>query len=385
MEKAREIYLDYHATTPVLPVVFEAMTPYLCQHFGNANSTHQWGWKAEMAVHKAMKQVSKLIQCKASQVFFTSGATESIHWAIIGWTKKNKNPLILTTATEHKATYGACDWAKDLGAEIKILPVDHYGQVSVDEVRKNIDPQRPTLFSFIFANNEIGTLNPMDQISDLKKEFPLLSLHADGAQAVGKVNVDFNLWDLDFFSISGHKIYGPKGVGVLVVKDKESLEPLFMGGGQQSNMRAGTMDVSSIVGLGQACEWALENWLSESVRLKELKTYMTKELLSTGLVKLNGHPDERLPNNMNFTFSSLTPDKLLLKMPKVAFSSSSACSSGTASVSHVLKAIGLNDQQARQTVRFGLGQGTSLDDIKWVTAEILHTLKSASDFHLGNK
>ncbi len=385
MDKAREIYLDYHATTPVLPEVFEAMSPYHCQHFGNANSTHQWGWKAEMAVHKAMKQVSTLVQAKSSQVFFTSGATESIHWVIVGWIRKNKNPLIITTATEHKATYGACEWARELGAEVKVLPVNEYGMISREELAQNIDPQRPTLFSFILANNEIGTINPVQEIVSLKKKFPQLLIHADAAQAVGKIAVNFQDWDLDFLSLSGHKIYAPKGVGVLVIKNNTSLEPLFKGGEQQSNMRAGTIDVSSIVGLGRACEWGAENWPSEHKRLSELRDFMVQELLATGLVKLNGHPTERLPNNMNFTFLNLTTDKLLLKLPKVAFSSSSACSSGAASISHVLKAIGLSDQAAKQSIRFGLGHGTTLEDIKWVTAEILHAVKNASDFHSPNK
>lgn len=381
MEEKKEIYLDYHATTPVLPEVLEAMSPYFCNHFGNANSTHQWGWKAEMALNKSSKQVADLIHAKASQVYFTSGATESIHWATIGWTRKNKkNPLVVTTATEHKATYGACDWAAELGAEVVVLDVNEYGQVQLNLLEEELQKGRPTLFSFIYGNNEIGTLNPIEEICSLKKKYGNLSVHADAAQCVGKVPLNFQELDLDFLSFSGHKIYAPKGIGALVVKDKSTLAPLFYGGGQQRGMRAGTTDVPSIVGLGVACKWAQENQEQENKRLVEMRDKALGELLQTDLVLLNGHPTERLPNNLNLTFKNITLDKLLLKLPKVGFSSSSACSSGATSVSHVLTSIGRSDQEARQTIRLGMGYGTTPEDMEFVVNKIINVLKEAENF-----
>lgn len=376
-DEKREIYLDYHATTPVLPQVLEAMSPYFCQNFGNANSSHQWGWKAEMALAKASKQVADLIKCKPSQVYFTSGATESIHWAIVGWIRKNKNGKILTTATEHKATFGACEFAEELGAEIEILPVDRDGKVQMAALNAAIPVDRPCLFSFIYGNNEIGTVNPIDEICALKRQFSNLKIHADAAQAVSKIPVDFAAMDLDYLSLSGHKIYAPKGIGALIIKDADSLAPLFSGGGQQRGLRAGTTDVPSIVGLGAACAWAAANMETEKARYLEMAQLMIDGLVKTGAAQLNGHPSDRLPNNLNFTFRDITMDKLLLKLPKVGFSGSSACSSGAASLSHVLKAIGLSDQEARQTVRFGMGHGTTPADMQYVLEKIMEILKEA--------
>jgi cysteine desulfurase len=377
----KEIYLDYHATTPVLPEVLEAMSPFFVNHFGNANSTHQWGWKAEMALMKSSKQVADLVKAKASQVYFTSGATESLHWAIVGWARKNKKGRILTTSTEHKATYGACDWAKELGLDIVILDVNQYGQVNLEQLEEELKDSRPTLFSFIYGNNEIGTLNPINEISALKKKYKNLMIHTDAAQCVAKVPINFTELDVDYLSFSGHKLYGPKGIGVLLIKDPDTILPLFCGGGQQRGMRAGTIDVPSVVGLGVACEWAQINMEKECLRLKTLRDQTISKLMETQLVKLNGHPTERLPNNLNFTFSNITMDKLLLKLPKVGFSASSACSSGDTKISHVLKAIGRTDQEARQSIRLGMGYGTTVEDMEFVGNKIIEVLNEAKNFH----
>ncbi len=385
MQEKKEIYLDYHATTPVLPEVMEAMSPYFCTHFGNANSTHQWGWKAEMALAKSGKQVADLVGCKASQVYFTSGATESLHWVITGWTRKNKNPKILTTTVEHKATYGACDFAKELGAEVKMIDVDSFGAIDLQVLESELKENRPTLLSFIYANNEVGTINPVEEICALKKKYPHFSVHGDGAQAVGKIPVHFTNLDLDYLSFSGHKIYGPKGIGGLVMKEADTLVPLFAGGGQQKGHRAGTMDVPSIVALGVACQWAQENLVKEGERLTALRDQVINKLLETDLVSLNGHPTRRLPHNMNFTFKNITMDKLLLKLPKVGFSSSSACSSGDTAVSHVLTALGRSDQEARQSVRFGMGHGTTAEDMEYVMNKVLEALNEAENFQSSAK
>jgi cysteine desulfurase len=385
MDEEKDIYLDYHATTPVLPQVMEAMSPYFCNHFGNANSSHRWGWKADMALSKATKQVADLVGAKASQVYFTSGATESLHWAIVGFARKNKNCKIITTAVEHKATYGACDFAKELGAHVVILPVDEFGRLKLEALEAELKEEVPTLISFIYGNNEIGTLNPIQDICALKEKYPHLKVHADAAQCVGKVPMNFESLGLDYLCFSGHKLYAPKGIGVLVVKDPDSLAPLFTGGGQQRGLRAGTTDIPSIVGLGAACAWANENLEKESKRLRELRDLMINKFLETDLVVLNGHPTERLPNNMSFTFKNITMDKLLLKLPKVGFSSSSACTSGDPSVSHVLEALGRTEQEARQTVRFGMGYSTTAEDMEYVTDKVLEALSEAKNFSSASK
>ena len=376
----KEIYLDYHATTPVLPEVLEAMSPYFCDHFGNANSNHAWGWKAQMAMAKASKQVADLVGSKASQVYFTSGATESIHWCLIGWTQKNPGGLILTTETEHKATYGACDWAKSLGAEVKILPVTEYGQIQVEALKNELGQDRPTLLSIIHGNNEIGTLNPIKELTELIHQYENSYIHVDAAQSVGKLPINFKELDVDFLSFSGHKLYAPKGIGAIVIKEKDSLNPLFVGGGQQRGMRAGTSNIPSIVGLGVACQWCRENMDEEYERLKGLRDTMIKKLISTGRVKLNGHPTERLPYNVNFTFEGITLDQLMLKMPKVAFSSSSACSSDSGAPSHVLKAIGLTNEEAGRSVRFGIGHGTTNEEIQYIHDQILKLFSETESF-----
>ena len=370
------VYLDSHATTPVLPEVFEAMKPYFVEHFGNPNSEHAWGWKATAAIAKAKKQIAQLVQCDPSQVFTTGGATESIHWVFMGWSRKNPRGRILTTATEHKATYGASEWAEILGVSTEVLPVHHYGELNLEALEKALnDDNRPTLLSLIHGNNEIGTLNPVAQVSPLKERFPHLMIHLDAAQSVGKVPVDFANWNLDFLSLSGHKLYAPKGSGALIIKDSQSIAPLFLGGGQQQGLRAGTLNVPGIVGLGAASQWCYENLSSERTRLEKLRDHVIQRLTANPRVVLNGHPSERLPHNLNFTFQGLSLDKLLVALPGVAFSASSACSSSSATPSHVLKAIGLETEAIRSTLRFGLSHDSTRETLDGITDKILETLE----------
>ena len=377
MEQKPPIYLDYQATTPVLPQVAEAMAPYFTEHFGNANSSHQWGWKAEMAVNKATKAVADLLGAKPSQVFFTSGATESIHWAVVGWARKNPTGKVLISATEHKASFGALEWAGELGLKTEILPVDSFGLLDMEALKQELDEGLPTLLSVIYGNNEIGTLNPVQQICALKQDYPKFRVHLDAAQCVGKLAINFNELGADYLSLSGHKVYGPKGVGALLIQDQGSLANMFSGGGQQKGLRAGTLDVPSIVGLGTACAWALENMESEPQRLQELRDYVIEKLTSTGMVELNGHPTQRLPNNVSFTFKNLSVDKLLVKLPKVGFSSSSACTSGQVAESHVLKAIGKAPDEGRRTVRFGLGVDTTKEHMDYVADTLIAAMNEA--------
>ncbi|MCB0379467.1 MAG: cysteine desulfurase [Bdellovibrionales bacterium] len=375
----KDIYLDYHATTPVLPVVAEAMAPYLREHFGNANSNHKWGWKAEMAVSKASRQVADLVGCEPSQVYFTSGATESIHWAIIGWADQNPGGTIITTATEHKATYGACEWAEKLGCKIIIVPVDEFGFVQIDAIKKELG-KGPALVSVIHGNNEIGTINPIGDIAKLVHSYPNSFVHVDCAQSVGKIEVDFKAMDLDYLSFSGHKLYAPKGVGGLLVKDPESLSPLFIGGGQQRGLRAGTINVPSVVGLGAACQWCNQHLDAEKARLSQLRDSMIERLLTTDQVLLNGHLQQRLPYNISLTFETTTMDKLLLKLNNIAFSSSSACASKKPEPSHVLMAIGRSPEQASRTLRFGLGHDTTTEEVEIVCSLLIELLAEADPF-----
>ena len=379
MNENKKIYLDYHATTPALPEVREAMSPYFCEHFGNSSSNHEWGWKAEMAMQKATKQVADLVGAKASQVYFTSGATESVHWALIGWAKKNSGGKIITTNAEHKCVYGALSWVEHFNVEFVQVGVDNYGQINLDQLKSHLG-QKPTLVSFIHGNNEIGTTNPVEKITELCSQFENTQIHMDAAQSVGKIPVKFAQWNLDYLSFSGHKFYAPKGIGGLIIKDKDNLSPLFIGGGQQKGMRAGTVNVPAAVGLGVASQWCQENMEAETQRLSSLRDFMIEKLISTGKVKLNGHPTERLSYNMNFTFADLTPDKLLLKLPNVGFSSGSACSSTKPEPSHVLKAIGHSDDEARRSLRFGIGHSTTKEEIELVTQQICSALEEAKNW-----
>jgi len=367
------VYLDAHATTPVHPKVYEAMSPYFCTHFGNASSEHSWGWKATMAVNTAKTQIASLLDCQASQVFTTSGATESIHWVVMGWARKNPKGTILTSATEHKATYGALDWATHLGLEVKVLPVTPSGQIDLVELSAHIK-DGPTLVTLIHGNNEIGSLNPIAEIAELVSDKDHVQFHVDAAQSVGKIPLSFKDLGLDYLSFSGHKLYAPKGIGALLVKDLKSLSPLFLGGEQQGGMRAGTLNVPSIVGLGAACEWCGSHIEEESSRLMTMRDKMISALLENPRVKLNGHPLKRLPHNINITLQNLSMDRLLLGLPGVAFSASSACSSGTGTPSHVLSAIGLTPEDIRSTVRFGLSFETTEEQVLEITGKIKELL-----------
>jgi len=364
------IYLDAHATTPVLPVVFEAMEPYFCTHFGNASSEHPWGWKATGAVTKAKAQMAELLDCSPSNLFITSGATESIHWVLMGWTQAHSNGHIITSNVEHKATYGAGKWAQRLGAQWSTVPVETNGAVTLAAIKSIIKEGVPNLITLIHGNNEIGTLNPIQEICDYFATKDNVQIHLDCAQTVGKIPISFEKLGADFISFSGHKLYAPKGIGALLIKEPKSLPPLFLGGGQQSGRRAGTLNVPAIVGLGTACHWCHTNMASEAQRLTDLRDLVITQLTSMEGVNLNGDPVYRLPHNINLTFKKVSMDRLLLGLPGIGFSGSSACSSGSGEPSHVLSAIGLTPADTRSTIRFGLGHSTTLEQVQEVIEKI---------------
>lgn len=370
MKMNSPVYFDYNATTPLLPEVFRAMEPYFVEQFGNASSlNHPYGWSAKMAVDKARKQVALSIGCQPKEIYFTSGATESNNMAILGVAMKGSGspPHLITSNIEHKAILEVCEIAcQRFGAQVTIVKADPFGQISLASVQKAVRPNT-RLVSIMMANNEIGTINPIGEIGPWVKSQGIL-FHSDCAQSFGKVPIDVDQMGIDLLSISGHKIYGPKGVGVLYIRSKNptvELLPVFGGGAQEGGIRPGTLNVPAIVGLGAACELALSDMTEESRRLKNLQTRLIQGILEplSEVVCLNGHPTDRLVNNVNFSLRGLSSDMFALGLSGLALSSGSACTSGSPHPSHVLKALGHSDELARASLRFGLGRGTTEADI----------------------
>lgn len=367
-----KIYLDYNATTPVDPQVYEKMEPYFREHFGNsASGQHSWGWTAESAITHARKQVADLIEAEPLEIIFTSGATESNNWALFGlireWRRENpESPLhILTSAVEHSSIMNAGRALQELGVEVQFLPVNRYGQVDVADVRAALRPHT-RLLSFIWANNEIGSLNPMRELAALAKE-KRIYLHSDATQAVGKIPVSMKEIGVDLMSFSGHKIYGPKGVGALYLRQRDpkvSLQPLFYGGGHERGLRSGTVNVPGVVGLGEACERCRVELPSEQSRLSELRDFFIGRVLrEISGSRLNGHPHERSPINTSLTFPGRPVELALPRLQGLGFSTGSACSAGRISISHVLAGIGVSEDDAQCTVRMSLGRWTTKEEL----------------------
>lgn len=367
MEKP--IYLDYNATTPVDPHVLEVMLPYFQSEFGNpSSSSHCYGWDADMAIKEARKKVAQLIHCKTSEVVWTSGATESNNLAIEGvifpiLQKGEETPHIITSNIEHKAVLDVCKCLEHRGAEVTYLEVDNMGMISPDAVKNAIQPNTK-LISIMTANNEIGTINPINEIAKVAKDHGVL-FHTDAAQGLGKIKFDLENTPIDMLSASGHKMYGPKGVGFLFVRNGVKLEPLFCGGSQEKGLRPGTLNVPGIVAMGEACSMADTNFESEVTHLTQLRDNFIKDLLdSCPCARLNGHPTQRIYSNVSISFDGLSSDIFALGLSGLAVSSSSACSSGQAQPSYVLKALGHNDKLAKATIRFGIGRFTTENDLK---------------------
>jgi cysteine desulfurase len=359
------IYLDHHATTPVAPEVFEEMKPYFTEIFGNAISAqHSFGWAAKEAIEKARTQVAELMGAQAREIVFTSGTTESVHLAILGTLEiqirsGNSKAHFITSAVEHKCVLGAFERLEELGATITIAPVNRYGQVSLDELKKLILPET-VLVSLIHGNNEIGSLNPIAEIGAYLRSQRIL-FHIDAAQTFGREPINVVSDQIDLLSLSAHKLYGPKGVGALYMRQtspRVRLAPLLRGGLQEKGLRAGTHNVPGIVGLGSASQLAQSYLISERARLTELRDQSIRKIQNLiPDVILNGHPQERLCNNISISISGIRPDQLLLGLTDIAVSSASACSAG-ASFSHVLKAIGQEENEDLATIRIGMGRST---------------------------
>lgn len=373
------IYMDHNATTPIDPRVRTAMLPYLDMEFGNASSaSHAFGWQAQAAVKKAREQIAQLLGCRANDVVFTSGATESNNMAILGVVRTlcRQNPHVITQATEHKAVLEVCEAAQEWGAEVTVLPVNKDGVVSVEELKKAVRPNT-ALISIMMANNEVGAIQPVDQIAALCKERKII-FHTDAAQSAGKYHFDLKTLSADMLSISGHKIYGPKGIGALIVRQinrEFELKPLMFGGEQEKRLRPGTLNVAGIVGLGEACAVAKEEMEQEHQRLKRFQETILQRICERfPQVKVNGSRSERLCNNLSFSFPNLHADDMALDLSGVAYSSGSACNSQNPKPSHVLKAMGLEDQLARSTLRLGMGRFTTEEEVEVVIDKLLKML-----------
>lgn len=369
------IYLDNNSTTRTDPRVVEAMLPYFTERFGNAASrSHAYGWEAEAAVEEAREQVAGLIGASAKEVIVTSGATESNNLAIKGVVAmyKKKGNHVVTQVTEHKAVLDTCKRLERDGVQVTYLPVDKFGQVHPDQVREAIT-DKTVLVSIMAANNEIGTLQPIGAIGRLCKEKGVL-FHTDAVQALGKFPVDVEAMGIDLLSLTAHKIYGPKGVGALYVRKKDPrvrLEPMIDGGGHERGMRSGTLAVPMIVALGAACELARRELPEESAR-----TFALRERLRKGIMDrlpetyLNGHPTERLPGNANISFAYVEGEGLMMGIKDVAVSSGSACTSASLEPSYVLRALGVGDELAHSSIRFGVGRFTMQEEVDY-TADLV--------------
>ncbi len=374
------IYMDYHATTPVDPRVFEAMRPYFTEVFGNAASrNHEFGWVAEQAVETAREQIAKLIGATAKEIVFTSGATESNNLAIKGVAQmyREKGNHIITQVTEHKATLDTCKRLEKEGFRITYLPVQKDGRIDLEELKRAMD-DKTILVSIMAANNEIGVLQPIREIGKLCHEKGVL-FHTDAVQIAGKA--PFNVIDdnVDMASISGHKIYGPKGVGALYVRRRNPRVQLVAqmdGGGHERGMRSGTLNVPGIVGLGKACEIAREGLAEEMKKMAALRDSLKEQIMSQlDEVYINGTMEHHLPNNLNISFAFVEGESLLMGINDIAVSSGSACTSATLEPSYVLKALGAGDDLAHSSIRFGLGRFNTQAEVDYVAKRVVDVVK----------
>ncbi|MDP3920298.1 MAG: IscS subfamily cysteine desulfurase [Candidatus Omnitrophota bacterium] len=384
------IYMDHHATTPVDPRVVAVMLPCFSEEFGNASSrSHAFGLRAEELVDEARGQVAEFVGARKQEIIFTSGATESNNLAIKGvWESyRSKGGHIITQVTEHKAVLDTCKYLESQGAQVTYLPVDKTGTVSIDDVKSALRPET-VLISIMFANNEIGTLQPIRELGKLAKEHGIV-FHVDGVQATGKLPLNMNEYGIDLFSFSAHKMYGPKGIGALYVRRNDPyvrLSPMMRGGGHERGIRSGTLNVPGIVGLGKACSVASTEMSEEVSRVKSLRDRLEQGLKS-GLedVFLNGHPTERIPNNLNVSFAGVDAESLLSGLTDdMAVSSSSACSSGGLEPSYVLKAVGTRPDLLHTAIRFGLGRFNTAEEVDYVidrVISVVRKLRAVSPFY----
>jgi cysteine desulfurase len=374
------IYLDHHATTPVDPRVVDAMAPYWSDDFGNASSAgHVFGWRAEEAVAIARERLASAIGASdASEIVFTSGTTESDNLALIGLARaqRGRRDHLIASAIEHPAVLDACRFLAGEGFSLTLLPVDGDGLVDPAAVETALT-DRTLVVSVMAANSEIGTLQPIEEIGRICREREVL-FHTDAAQAVGKIPVDVQRWGVDLLSMCAHKLYGPKGIGALYIRERRpriALQPLVHGGGHEGGARSGTLPVPLIVGFARAVELCLADLDAEAARLTALREALW-ERLSGALegVACNGSRERRLPGNLNVSFAGVNAEQLLVALSDVALSTGSACASGSGEPSHVLQALGLSEVAARSALRFGIGRTNDAEEIEWVAARLVEAV-----------
>jgi cysteine desulfurase len=375
------VYLDNHATTRLDPRVLEAMMPYLTGTYGNAASrTHEFGWKAREALELARGQVAAAIRALPGEIVFTSGATESDNLAILGAAEalRGKGDHIVTTAVEHHAVLDPCRVLERRGFRVTVLRPDRHGLVTAEQVEEAMTP-KTILVSVMAANNEIGTIYPIAEIARAARARGAV-FHCDAAQAVGKIPIDVEECGVDLLSISGHKVYGPKGIGALFLRRRKSplgLQPLFHGGGHEGGLRPGTPNVPGAVGLGEALRIAALEMDRESARIAALRDRLHRSISSAlDGVFLNGHPERRLPGNLNLSFDGLPGEALVVSLKDLAVSSGSACTSAAVEPSYVLRAIGVETELAVATIRFGLGRFTTEEEVDYAARRVIETVGS---------
>lgn len=362
----KHIYMDYAATTPMLPEVAEAMQPYFSQRFGNPSSIHSMGQESRDCMDQARSKVAELIACRPEEVVFTGGGTEADNHAIKGvcLANRERGNHIVTTSIEHHAVLNTCNYMKNLGFDVTVVPVDQYGMVDPDRIKKSMTA-KTLLVSVMHANNEVGAIQPIEEIASITRQAGVY-FHVDAVQTAGHLPIDVNKLGIDLLSASAHKLYGPKGVGMLYVREGTRIAPLLHGGEQENERRAGTENVPGIAGFGKAAEIALAGMGEEAGRLTKYRDRLIDSVMGrVADVYLNGHRTSRLPNNANFSFDFIEGESILMYLDAegICASTGSACSSSSSEPSHVLMALGIPVERARGSVRFTLGKWTSVEDI----------------------
>jgi len=381
----KPIYLDYNATTPIIPEVAESMLPFLSEKFGNPSSSHEYGVQTKNAVDTARKQVANLLNCQLNEIVFTSGGSESNNYAIKGYAFQNreKGNHIITSAVEHPAVIEVCKYLETKGFQITYIAVDEYGIVDLNELESAITDQT-ILISVMHANNEVGSIQPINEIAEITQKHNI-ALHTDAAQSVGKINTDVQELGIDMLSVAGHKLYGPKGIGALYVKNGIELEKLIHGAKQENNRRAGTENIMQVAGLGKACEVAYNNLEKNKKHAKEMRdrlenglkeAFKNRKINGKDLIIINGHPKIRLPNTLSISFYGIESNKLLSAIEsEVAASAGSACHSGGIHVSDTLSAMNVPIEYAMGTLRLSTGKMTIEQEIDRANEVITNKIK----------